>query len=168
MVKEDFLELFDLRDVSNRIGLPIRRLRYVLEQELVPNRTWFVVEDDVGHPRRFDRITAVYIACAAFLLEAGHKRDAIRELMEAISKVQPEGRNPFGVPTLAHAVLSQVSATVKFGDGRYVRWIVGKKDSGWVDPESPQKKLANCEPKIVVDINFGVVRDLVCGKPNTP
>ena len=154
---------YDLKHVSDRLSLPIRRLRYVLDQDLVPYRDWLVVEDDVGHPRRFDEITAVYIACSALLLESGHKRDAIRDLMKAIGKVQPKGRNPLNVPILGQAVLSNRSAVVKVGDGKYVRWIVGKQDSGWVNPGPPPAKLKTYTPKIIVEVNLGEIRDLVLG-----
>ncbi len=78
------MEYLDLRELSARLSLRIDRLRYVLNQELVPHRDWFNAEDEVGRPRRFDLVTAVFIGCAAYLLEGGQKRDSVREIMRAI------------------------------------------------------------------------------------
>ena len=35
------MEHLDLRELSERLNLPIDRLRYVLNQDLVPFRSWF-------------------------------------------------------------------------------------------------------------------------------
>ena len=50
-----------------------------MDHELVPNRTWFIDESAVGKARTFDEITAIFIACAAYLLDAGYKRESVRE-----------------------------------------------------------------------------------------
>ena len=156
------MEYLDLRELSARLSLRIDRLRYVLNQELVPHRDWFNAEDEVGRPRRFDLVTAVFIGCAAYLLEGGQKRDSVREIMRAIGRIQPDyRRNPLHLPILGHAVNSNANATVQVADGARVRWKVGRKDTGWIDPGPPLLRDDEFTPKVIVAMDFGLIRDLV-------
>ena len=158
------MEHLDLRELSECLNLPIERLRYVANQDLVPFRTWFQSEHDAGRPLVFDGVTAMFIGTAAFLLEAGHKRDAVRAFMTAIAEVQPESRNPLHLPMLAHAATGNVNATVQVADGKYVRWKLGRQDTGWIDPGPPPSREEDYRPKVVIAVDFGLIRDLVLAR----
>src|SRR5262245_39273149 len=84
---ENRMDNYDLKDLSECFGLPLDRLRYVFNQKLVPQRDWFIAEDEVGRPRQFDFVDAVFIGCAVYLLEAGVKRDAVRAYMQVVGRM---------------------------------------------------------------------------------
>lgn len=151
----------DIRTLSQRTGIGTRQLRYVLDHELVPERTWFLDEHAVGRARTFDEITAVLIASAAFLLEAGYKRDSVRVFLESISRIKPKGRNPLNVPVIADVITGKSAARVQFGDGQYVRWITSRADGKWVDPTAPTRAISDLQPKVVIELNLGEIRDVV-------
>ena len=87
-----------------------------MNQELLPYRNLYILEDEVGRPRHFDTITAVFIGCAAFLLEAGHKRDSVRWIMQAIAEIQPQHTNRLKLPLLANAMMSPADSIVQVAD----------------------------------------------------
>ena len=162
------LEYMELRELSNRIGIPVRKLRYVLDHDLVPNRDWFVAEGEVGQPRRFDSITAFFIACAAFLLNAGHKRDAVREIMRSTAMIYPDGKNPLRLPLLANVIQGKSQAELLSGDGTHVRLRVGAKDSLWIACDDPKRRIKDFRPKVTVGVDVGLIRDLVLNREKSP
>lgn len=151
----------DIRTLSQRTGIGTRQLRYVLDHNLYPERTWFLDEHSVGRARTFDEITAVFIASAAFLLEAGYKRDSVRTFLESISKIKPKGRNPLNVPLIANVVTGNGAARVQFGDGQFVRWISSRSTGEWIDPGAPTKAVSDIKPKVIIELNLGEIRDMV-------
>lgn len=151
----------DIRTLNERTGIAVRQLRYVLDHKLVPARTWFLDEHSVGRSRTFGETTAVFIACAAFLLDAGYKRDAVRTLMASIAKVRPSGRNPLNVPVIGNVVIGNGAARVQFADGKYVRWIQGRTTGDWIEPGSPMEVVPDLAPRVIVELNISEIRDLV-------
>jgi hypothetical protein len=151
----------NIRILSQKTDIAIRQLRYVLDHELVPERTWFVDEHTVGRARNFDDITAIFIACAAYLLDAGYKREAVRSLIGAIGKIMPTGRNPLHLPVIANVVSGQGTAKVQFADGRYVRWIIGRSTGDWIDPGPRAKSKPDLTPRVIVELNVGEIRDQI-------
>lgn len=153
----------NLRQLSEGLKLPLSRLRYVVNQKLVPIRDWYTAEDEVGQPLKFNFVDCVFIACGFYLLEAGYKRDAVRFLLAKANKVMPEARNPLNVPMAAWALTSRNTepAFVQFGDKARVRWKVGTMDSGWLRVDALRTRDDDYDPKIVVAIDFGLIRDQV-------
>ena len=143
--------------LSDQTELSIRKIRYVMDHELVPNRTWFIDESAVGKARTFDEITTIFIACAAYLLDAGYKRESVRELITAISAPMPKNqRNPLRLPIIATAVKDTESAKLQFADGRYVRWVVTGNVGDWF--VSRFETQSNLNPKIIIEIDIGQIR----------
>lgn len=155
------MEEMDLRELSRRVHVPVRRLRYVLDHELVPNRHWFVADSEAGTPRKFDAITAVFIACAAFLLDVGYRRESIREFMKAVGQLYPEGRNPLRLPILANAMVSNADATIAIGDATHVRCTVGNQNSGWYRIGNKPTADKSYVPKVVIQVDLSQIRDLI-------
>ncbi|MDB5345003.1 MAG: hypothetical protein JWP89_3380 [Schlesneria sp.] len=150
----------DIKSLSERTGIPVRQIRYVLDHELAPHRTWFIDESAVGRARTFDEITGIIIACAVYLLDAGYKRDSIRDLITTVSRPMPKSlKNPLRLPIIAGAVMGTRSAKVQFADGRFVRWIIDEKVSDWyVSHAATQPGFV---PKVTIEIDIGKIRDLV-------
>lgn len=155
----------DIRTLSERTGIATRQIRYVLDHELVPERTWFPDEHRVGRSRTFDETTAIFIACAAFLLDAGYKRDAVRNLMASVGVVRATGRNPLNLPVLANVLTGNGVARVQFGDGKYVRWIQGRTVGEWIQPGPPAEAIGDTAPYVIVELNVSEIRNLVRGEP---
>src|SRR5438045_8059 len=97
-------DVFYLHDLSKRTGVPLRKLRYCVDHELVPPRTWLIADDEPGKPRQFDRIGAVYLICAVRLLEAGFRRDAVKQMVKSTESLPKRGRNPLGLPQTHDAI----------------------------------------------------------------
>lgn len=154
-----------LRQISERLNLPLDRLRYVVNQELMESNEWFVSETEVGQPLRFDFVTAVSIGCAAFLLEGGLKRESVRSIMRMVGEVTPSVNNPLRLASLTFAVTTSGRTIAQVADGCRVRWKFGRQDTGWIDPENPSTPDDDFNPKVVVAIDFGYVRDLLQKSP---
>lgn len=154
----------NIKTLSERIAIPVRKIRYVIDHDLVPESTWYVDEFTAGRARVFDESGAVFIACAAYLLNAGYKRDSVRELLSAVGKIMPTGRNPLGLPIMELFLTSQEAARVQFADGLYVRWLTAGGTGEWIDPANPKASQSHLVPKVVVDLNFSEIRDQVRGR----
>lgn len=151
----------DIKTLSELIEIPVRQVRYVIDHGLVPERYWMAEEHPIGHVRTFNNISAIFIACAAFLLQAGHKRDGVRALMEAISRPIRRTRNPLRLPMIGEAMTAHGRAKVQFADGRYVRWIFGDFTEEWFDSATPPQSTTDMVPKVIVEIDVGAIRDLI-------
>lgn len=151
----------DIKTLSDLTGISVRNVRYVLDHELVPERDWIVDEHAIGRSRVFSNFSGVVIACAAYLLAAGYKRDSVRELLRAISIPRRQVRNKFGLPHFAEVLTSDGPAKVQVADGRFVRWIIGEKADDWLDSWARPISTAGLTPKITVEINVAAIRDMI-------
>ncbi len=157
------MEYFELRELSERLEIPIERIRYIVNQDLVPFRDWLVAEDEPGQPHRYDLVDSLFIACATYLLDAGQKRDSVKEIMKMMGKIMPDARNPLHVPLMGWAVTSKEKATVQIADGLRIRWRHGSTDTGWVEVGPPRRRDDDFEPRVIVALDFGLIRDMVRG-----
>ena len=155
------MENMDLNRLSQRTGITVRKLRYVLDHDLLPFRSWDINEESVGKARTFDDKTGVLIACAAFLLEAGYKRGAVKNLLNTMEKIKPTIRNPLNASILEIAVSGTGKASLQLGDGQYVRWQLGQSQSAWFEPSSPAKESPEYLPYIIVELNMDQIRDKI-------
>lgn len=151
----------DIKTLNARTGITVRLIRYVLDHELVPDRTWMADEHAVGRARVFGQISAVFIATAAYLLLAGYKRDGVRDLITAISKPRPNSRNSLNLPVIGDLLVYGRSGRAQFADGQYVRWVVNEVTGDWVDSQSSSKIPADWIPKVTVEINISAIRDQI-------
>lgn len=152
----------DIKTLSERTSIPVRQLRYVLDHKLVPQQTWFVDECSVGRARAFDEINAIFIACAAYLLNAGYKRESVRDFLTATCNVMPEyKRNPLNYSQVRIVLAGNSAARVQFGDGRYLRWITSRGPGNWIDTKVPGNTIATVSPKVIVELNISEIRDRV-------
>jgi hypothetical protein len=152
----------DIKILSERTSIPVRQIRYVMDHELVPQQSWVVGEYSVGRARAFDEIAGIFIASAAYLLNAGYKRESVRDFLTATCNVMPEmKRNPLNFPEARIVLAGNGAARVQFGDGRYLRWITSRGTGNWIDTKVPGNRVATVSPKVIVELNFGEIRDRV-------
>lgn len=154
-------KMIDIKTLNTRTGIAVRLIRYVLDHELVPDRTWMADEHAVGRARVFGQISAVFIATAAYLLLAGYKRDGVRDLIAAISKPRPNSRNSLNLPVIGDLLVYGRTGRAQFTDGQYVRWVINEEAGDWIDSQSSSKMPVDWIPKVIVEVNVGAIRDQI-------
>jgi hypothetical protein len=150
--------LMDVMEVSRRTGLPIRRLRYVLEHRLLPGTE----KASRGHriPRSFTDLEGFGIACAAVLLQAGLRRPlvqrCIRELLRpSRGRGRPENH-------LALLQRSAGAAVIEIADGTKLRVTAGPgKTSEWLPLTVGKDEMNAPEPVAVMRVDIGSIRDML-------
>lgn len=83
----------DLQTIATRTALPVRKIRYVLDNRLLPGLRVAGQPDVVGRARSLTDLEGFAVACAATLLELGVKKEAVVELMNGLSGY-PMDENP--------------------------------------------------------------------------
>ena len=155
------MKQYNLSALSKQVNIPVRKLRYVMDHDLVPDRTWFVVCDEVGTPRHFDDITACFITCSAMMLIAGVKRDAVYEFMDAIGEIRPPLGRQLNLPLVATAFTIQEGAIVTMADSTHIRLQLGKQISSWYCLGKKPVKDPTFEPFVSISIDLGRIRDIL-------
>src|SRR2546423_342570 len=61
----------DVRTIARRARLPVRKIRYVLDQRILPGLRGRLQKYLAGRPRSFTDMEGYCVACAALLLEGG-------------------------------------------------------------------------------------------------
>ena len=158
-------ESFNLQDIHASTGIAIQRLRYVLDQAMLPGTRTPAWSRGRGSPRVFTAFDAFAIACAALLLKAGLRRRVVRDCM-TITCDNNEGRRDVASVPLYQAFRERSTAFLEVGDGDFVR-LVGAGDYlrrpllfGWVMIST--KMLAEAyEPLVTIRIDVARLRRLL-------
>ena len=153
----------DLRTLSQRTGIPVRRLRYCLDHGLVPGLSIEISANEAGRPRKFHEDVGFGIACAATLVEAGFGRNTIREFLTGLLEIHLESTNGESKLALAAVLTSPVSARAEFGDGVNVRLICPDlgQDDRWHCPGNPAPLDASYQPSTYIGLDLGKIRDTI-------
>jgi hypothetical protein len=118
-------DAYTLADIQGCTGIPLERLRYALDQRLLPaqrrGRTGGLGSRGRGVPRLLTAFEAFGIACAALLLDAGLRRRTVRACLGLLSSCGvPAIRTPEDVP-LYQAFQTREVAWLEVGDQANVR-----------------------------------------------
>src|ERR1022692_5102784 len=70
----------EIQEIAQRAGLAPRKVRYVLDQKLLPRIRGRKLRDLAGQPRAYSATESYIIAVAALLYDAGIKRQTIQGL----------------------------------------------------------------------------------------
>lgn len=158
-----------LVDIKQRTGVPMVRLRYVADSDILPgNRVQLKAS-----PRRPGRgITRYFTRCEAFgmvialqLLDAGVRRETVSKIMDILGKMTAGSRDPNDVPLL-HALQHPQVQVLEIGDGVNIRFHCNAPQptqaifQNWVQIETGAK-LSAYEPLVGVRIYVGKLRQLV-------
>lgn len=115
--------MLTIADVVHRTGASNRRLRYVLEHDLLELDD--VVQPGRGVARLFDPKTAAALAVAALMLDAGLRRSAViiavRLLRSEPLLPVPRGAKP-GLSRIMEHFSGEWIHRLDIGDGRFYRW----------------------------------------------
>ena len=147
---------FTLRQISEITDIPIRRVRHVLDQEVIAHHRWY--SDEEGWTsRRLNLDGAILAAAACHLVNIGFGRGKVRDIISAGEKIVPTHltRNP-----LNHSWLDVVlyqndkAALIEIGDGSHIQLVAGTGKSGWHQLESDSVLEADFYPIVttVVDV----------------
>src|SRR6187401_1268864 len=74
----------DVQTIARLAGLPVRKIRYVIDQRLLPGLHGQLQTQRVGQPRSFTTQEGYFIACAAVLLQGGAQRKLVTELLSRL------------------------------------------------------------------------------------
>ncbi len=151
----------DLSTLACRTRLERRRLRYVLDHELVPALKIKIVNDESGRPRNFADDVGVGIACAVTLLDLGLPHETIRQFLTALLDVKLKPTDSHrALHTILKSPLRPLDAYVDFGGDGCVRLNLAGYDTGWLKPGKKSPR-ANFAPGVIVRLNIGQIRDQV-------
>lgn len=145
--------------LSQRTGIPVRRLRYCLDHNLVPGLNIEISANEAGRPRKFHEDVGFGIACAAILIEAGFGRSTARNFLKGLLEI----RSPRGELALVAVLTTPVAAQAELGDGVNVRLICPKlgHDSRWFCPGNPAPLDPSYSPRTYIGLDLGQIRDIV-------
>lgn len=151
------MKYLDLATVASRTGIELRKLRYCVDHELVPEHTWHTAEGEHGRPRQFDEVTAVLFVCSALLLDAGVRRDAVKWLMGRITRFQKPKPNPLNMSLVSYNIQARKPLTVMAAESTHCRWLAGDLDSGWIDTENGFKRDPRFQPFVSIAVDVQTV-----------
>jgi hypothetical protein len=158
-------ESFDLAGIQNATGIRVQRLRYVIDQGLLPGGSGPSWQRGRGTPRVFTAYSAFGVACAALLLKAGLRLSVIKRCMEIVCSYNGDRHDVSEIP-LYQAFMQRSTAHLEVGDGDYIR-LQGSEDYlrhplsfGWIDI-STREVVEMYEPLVTIRIDVARLRRLM-------
>ncbi len=150
-----------ISEIVDRTGIAQRRLRYVLEEGLLPGGN--AASDGRGTARKFTPFEAFSIACAALLLESGLKRALVRDCLAVLcGPGNRRTRCDADVP-LYQAFVTREIARLEVGDWVNIR-LCGSGackqrglDTGWRQIHTGAE-VQGYEPLILISIDVAAIR----------
>ena len=152
----------DLAEIARSSGVPVRKLRYVLDHRLLPGA--HDASQGRGHARAFTPFESFAIVVAALMLEAGLRRALVRDCLAALGRGSV--RRIDQIP-LYRAFSHGEPARLEIGDWKFVRLTVADHplwpalDTGWMALGGGQPPDDEYTPLIGVVLDVGRIRRLV-------
>jgi hypothetical protein len=147
----------DLAELSRRSKIERRKLRYVLDHQLVAPSFVKIKNATARRSRHFDEVAAFAIVCAARLLDLGLPHPTIRSFLEGILDIIVT------VPPFSPLVMGGFPAFAELGDGSRVRVIVANFDWEWNASQGARPTNCASKPVAVVRLDIGQIWDQVAG-----
>lgn len=163
----------DIKELAEITGIARRRLRYVLDHELVPRLYLSFVQDAAGRPRRFYPDVGFVIVCAARLLDFRLAHQQIRDFLSGLLEL-PYSNKPSADPLSPHANESciavmlrqqELSALAYFDEDSWVKVSFehggGKHGTRWYSSVTKDFRPANYKPFVFIALDIARIRDQV-------
>ena len=168
----------ELQAVADKTHLPIRKLRYVLDHQLLPGLRVKVDTTSVGRPRLLTDFEAFGVACAAALLVGGVRRDGVIEFMEGLAALpweedprsKPAAKNSGKIAEKLDALAfyaafsKRIPMIALLGDGVNIRVQGGAGDTGWRQPRTLARLSEDYQPTVIVQVDLGRLRSQLKGQ----
>ncbi len=165
-----FNKMFTLAEIAERAALPIERLRYVIDSDILPGRRHRKPRAGAsnpgrGIPRAFTDHEALAIVTIVLMLQGGVRRRVAQYCMDLLAaSVVPNSRRPRDV-LWTRVVLDKAIVALEIGDGLNVR-LVFQGDTLRINSELPRTwiqpptgaTVENYDPLLVLRINLTKIR----------
>lgn len=162
------MALVDLQELADRTGLPLRKLRYVVDHELLPGMKFKISAHEAGRPRHFAQDAALGIALIAMLLDAGLRRTAAKEFVRALLDLpMQDGKGGIfrGYEVLRWMSDRGSEVWVELGDGTHLRMKFDDWESGWLEPSRGARLDKNYRPITSLRVDLAALRDRILAEP---
>ena len=160
--------MMEIQQIARQCRLAPRKVRYVLDQKLLPRFRGRKRCDLPGQPRAYSPFESYFIAAAALLYDAGIKRQTIHGLFQCLGdatcpvtkffSAEPSARQrEQGEPaSILGAIYSwaEKSSYLTIGDGHAVQIRLGRLESTWFDPRTCLTLVQNFQPRVVVQFQL--------------
>jgi hypothetical protein len=150
--------------IAKATGLPLRRVRYVLEHDVLPGAE----QASKGHrvTRDFTGFEAFGIALAALLLEGGLRRAVVARCVATLVATPVPARYPQGHCPLMYAYTLTGPSRLEVGDGVNLRLAAAPPrpgrpslDTGWLQAATGAAVTGTYAPMVTVGVDVGRLRD---------
>jgi len=158
----------EIQEIARRSGLASRKVRYVLDQKLLPRFRGRKLRDLPGQPRAYSPIESYFIAIAAVLYDAGIKRQTIQGLLQCLGDATCPAASFFqGKPSASQhdkgepdSILWAIfhwadkPSYLTIGDGHAVQIELGRLISEWFDPRTCIPLVSDFQPRVRVRVQL--------------
>ncbi|MDA0589242.1 MAG: hypothetical protein O3C17_14645 [Planctomycetota bacterium] len=159
------MQRLDLETLSERTNIECAHLQSILDDGLVPERTWLLQADDENQLSGIDELNSTFLVCANLLLDAGYTESRIPEILRTICLVMKPGRNPLRLPVASDIVAGANRVVVQIAEGEHVCWKVDGRDTGWIRVRAGRRQsIADFSPRVVTAIDMTSIHDQVLGR----
>jgi hypothetical protein len=164
--------MMDVQMIAQRAQLSARKIRYILDQRILPGVRARQETHQAGQPRFYTKMEGFFIAFAALMLEGGVQRKTIIEaLARLVDMPWPFLGEEAGPLTPLQKALSTSrtalealynipggQAEILIGDGVNLRFKVPKADTGWFEPRSLARLAGDYRPLVVIQLDLGSLK----------
>ncbi len=158
----------DIQAIATQTRLPVRKIRYVLDQRLLRGLRGRLQTHLAGRPRAFSGLEGFRIACVALFLEGGVRRQTVTEVMERLTTapwpiVPTKDGRPRATQRTAACPQCTIEAlytqphdpvAIQIGDGVNLRLRLGRIDTGWLEPRTLAPLSATYRPRVVIELDL--------------
>ena len=154
---------FTISEISKITGIPVRKIRYVVDKEVGPILDADPEVISPGDPRVFDEANATLIICAVRLLAAGIKREAASRFLESLMAIPRRERalSSFDSMRAYLEFYDGEKFQAYFADSTHFRCCRSNKDSGWLRLDDNGRFVEESyEPTVVVSLDLHSISSL--------
>jgi hypothetical protein len=157
---------YSLAEIHQRTRIAESRLRYAVDQKLLPDlRSQCPIGScGRGTARRFTDLEAFALACAVLLLEAGLRRQTVKDCMDCLCGSRPHG-NQRARSSLQEVFDDPAVVELQIGDACLIR--LGHREGcqgastlgGWTRITKNVGRLSGHVPSVIVSIHVAPLRE---------
>jgi hypothetical protein len=154
----------DLKEISKKTGVPLRKLRYVVDHGIAPKSNVALRGNGLAQPRLYTDSGATLVLIGGAILEAGVKRELASQMVLAVCELQwKRGRSWRSV--LESVVYESLNATLTVADGSFLKLDISERkwSSGWLEIDSLEQSDFDGNALVLIQIDLGTLAGKVRG-----